>query len=178
VMQRPNILVTGTPGTGKTTLCELLARTYNLNYFHVGTVVRENCFVAHNDELECDELDEDALLDHLETIIQQGGNVIEHHESDLFPMRWFPLVIVLRTDNTVLFDRLQERGYPLAKIQENCSAEICRLSADMAQESYPNSTVLELQNDSIANLQANCAQIGQWIDAHLGPPPPPPTSTQ
>ncbi|KAJ4459957.1 putative adenylate kinase isoenzyme [Paratrimastix pyriformis] len=164
--KRPNILVTGTPGTGKTTLCELLAQTYQLNYVHVGTVIKENRFVAFNEELQCDELDEDALLDHLEVIMNQGGNVVEHHESDLFPLRWFSLVVVLRADNTVLYDRLQQRGYPLAKIQENCSAEICRLSADMAKENYPEGVVLEMSNDSLEQLQANCRQIGAWMEAH------------
>jgi len=73
-MPRPNILITGTPGTGKTTLCELMsvlsflfwcipgsASTYQLNYVHVGTVIRENGFVAYNEEMQCNELDEDAV---------------------------------------------------------------------------------------------------------------------
>jgi len=52
------------------------------------------------------------LLDNLEPIIAQGGNVVEHHESDMFPVRWFSLIVVLRTDNTVLYDRLYARFAP------------------------------------------------------------------
>ena len=35
--------------------------------------------------------------------------IVDYHGSDWFPERWFDLVIVLTTDNTVLYDRLQAR---------------------------------------------------------------------
>ena len=38
-----------------------------------------------------------------------GGVIIEHPSVDWFPERWFDLVIVLRTDNTILYDRLAKR---------------------------------------------------------------------
>ncbi|NTV77535.1 MAG: AAA family ATPase [Methanothrix sp.] len=48
-----------------------------------------------------------------------GGVVLESHSCDFFPERWFDLVVVLRSDNTVLFDRLAARGYPKRKLDEN-----------------------------------------------------------
>lgn len=41
--------------------------------------------------------------------MSEGGVVLEHHTVDFFPERWFDLVLVLRCDNTILFDRLTER---------------------------------------------------------------------
>lgn len=38
-----------------------------------------------------------------------GGVIIDYHGCDFFPERWFDIVFVLRTDNTVLYDRLSER---------------------------------------------------------------------
>ena len=38
-----------------------------------------------------------------------GGNVVDYHGCDFFPERWFDLVIVLQTDNTVLWNRLEKR---------------------------------------------------------------------
>jgi adenylate kinase len=35
----PNILVTGTPGTGKTTFCQLLNQSLNFNYLPVGKLI-------------------------------------------------------------------------------------------------------------------------------------------
>lgn len=56
-----------------------------------------------------------------------GGNVVEFHSVDFFPERWFDLVLVLRADNTVLYDRLKLRQYPDKKIEENVTAEIMQV---------------------------------------------------
>ena len=41
--------------------------------------------------------------------MSDGGIVLEHHTVDFFPERWFDLVLVLRCDNTILYDRLASR---------------------------------------------------------------------
>jgi broad-specificity NMP kinase len=38
-----------------------------------------------------------------------GGVVVDFHSVDFFPERWFQLVLVLRCDNTLLYDRLRAR---------------------------------------------------------------------
>ena len=59
---QPNILITGTPGTGKTLLCTLLAERTNMNYVNVGDVVKQYGFYEGRDE-EMDTLilDEDKV---------------------------------------------------------------------------------------------------------------------
>ena len=42
-------------------------------------------------------MDEDPLLDDLEEIQKEGNNIFEYHGADLFPERWFKLVVVLNT---------------------------------------------------------------------------------
>ena len=49
------------------------------------------------------------VLDELEDIMSGGGNIVEYHGCDFFPERWFDAVFVLRTDNTILYDRLEQR---------------------------------------------------------------------
>ncbi len=58
---RPNIMVTGTPGTGKTTLCEMLASSTGLTHINIGNLIKEKSLHAGKDE-EFDSLivDEDA----------------------------------------------------------------------------------------------------------------------
>jgi adenylate kinase len=41
--------------------------------------------------------------------MSNGGCIIDFHSCDFFPERWFDLVVVLRTDNDVLFGRLEKR---------------------------------------------------------------------
>ena len=48
-------------------------------------------------------------MDELEDVVSKGGNIVDFHSCDLFPERWFDLVLVLRTDNTILYDRLEKR---------------------------------------------------------------------
>ena len=112
---RPNILVTGTPGTGKTSLCtQICERVPSLRHVNVGELVKERSLHAGRDAkldtLMIDEASEDRIVDELEGAMSgAGGVVLEHHSVDFFPERWFDLVLVLRTDNTVLFDRLTKR---------------------------------------------------------------------
>lgn len=110
----PNVLVCGTPGCGKTSLCELIAsRTNCLRWVNVGELVKTRGFHAGCDKthgaLLIDEAAEDKIVDELEGTMSSGGVVLEHHSVDFFPERWFDLVLVLRTDNTILFDRLTLR---------------------------------------------------------------------
>ena len=50
--------------------------------------------------------------------------------------RWFDLVIVLTTDNAILYERLEKRGYDQKKISENVQCEIMAVIVEEARESY------------------------------------------
>ena len=52
------------------------------------------------------------------TVESAGGVVVDYHGADLFPERWFDLVVVLRTDNDVLYPRLEGRQYAPQQITE------------------------------------------------------------
>ena len=49
------------------------------------------------------------ICDEMEEQMSEGGNIMDFHTIGFFPERWFDLVIVLRTDNTILYDRLAKR---------------------------------------------------------------------
>ena len=59
---RPNILVTGTPGTGKTVLANELAQRTGLNYFNIGDLAKEkDLYDGWDEEYSCHVLDEDRV---------------------------------------------------------------------------------------------------------------------
>jgi adenylate kinase len=106
----PNILITGTPGTGKTTMSELVCLATNLNHINVGDLVKaKQLHDGWDDKFQCYIVNEDKVCDELEEIMNQGGNVIDFHTVDFFPERWFDLVVVLRASNDVLHPRLVSR---------------------------------------------------------------------
>ena len=90
--------------------------------------------------------------------------ILEHHSCALFPERWFDLVLVLRTDNTLLFDRLVRRGYSARKVQENVECEIMRVVADEALASFPKEGVVhELQSEAPRDIEDNAARVEAWL---------------
>ena len=99
----------------------------------------------------------------MEPLMARGGVVVDHHASDFFPERFFDIVFVLRTDTTLLYDRLKTRGYNEAKLQENVQCEIFQTLLDEARESYARERVHELKSDSDGDREENVRRIKAWI---------------
>lgn len=60
--ESPNIIVTGTPGVGKTVHCEQLAQDIGLRHLSVNQVAKDRgCFDNYDQELETWVVDEDKV---------------------------------------------------------------------------------------------------------------------
>ena len=164
-MVLPNILITGTPGTGKTTIASQVAERTELKHVNVTDLVKEHgCHEGMDTEFDTLILDEDKLCDVLEPILEKGGCIIDFHTPDFFPERWFELVLVLRTNTDVLYDRLTARGYSDKKRNENMECEIMQVVAEQTKESYRTEIIHELPSNSIDELDSNVDRIVQWLD--------------
>mgnify|MGYP000142960804 CR=1 FL=1 len=167
--KRPNILVTGTPGVGKTATASLIAETLGLRHINVGELIKQHkCHDGYDDALETHILDEDKLLDLMETMFEECadddmGIVADYHSCDLFPERWFDLILVLRAKTEVLYDRLTERGYNEKKRSENVEAEIMQVILDEARESYDAEIVHEVPSNTVEEMESNVERCRQWI---------------
>ncbi|KAG9354374.1 hypothetical protein JZ751_001081 [Albula glossodonta] len=186
IMKRPNILLTGTPGVGKTTLGKELAQRTGLSYVNVGDLAQEGqLYDGFDDEYQCPILDEDRVVDELEDKMGDGGMIVDYHGCDFFPERWFNIVFVLRTDNTVLYNRLENRsvlapplpvsasvvfsraikkGYTGKKLQDNIQCEIFQTIYEEAMEAYKEEIVHQLPSNDPEDLERNLEQIVQWIE--------------
>uniref|UniRef100_A0A183BQK4 Adenylate kinase isoenzyme 6 homolog n=1 Tax=Globodera pallida TaxID=36090 RepID=A0A183BQK4_GLOPA len=164
--QRPNVLITGTPGTGKSTLAKKVAENVGFEHVDSASTIKENNFFADYDaQLDTHVLDEDAFLDHLEERFgaDEGGLILDYHCADMFPKRWFDLVVVLRCATESLFDRLAERGYSERKRRENLEAEIFGVLSEEAKQSYDEAIVHELDNSTAAQLEANVRTVTNLV---------------
>lgn len=163
----PNILISGTPGTGKTTTSQLVAEAGGLRYINVGDWVKEqDLHSGFDEEHQAFIIDEDKVVDALEDVLSAGGCLVDYHSCDFFPERWFDLVVVLQTDNSVLYDRLEKRGYPQAKISENVECEIMMVLLQEAHDSYDQNIVVPLQSNTPQDMDSNVQRILQWVAAY------------
>ncbi|KAL7806066.1 AAA domain-containing protein [Trichoderma aethiopicum] len=160
----PNIIITGTPGVGKTTHSEILAERTGLRHLSVNQVVKDKeCHEGWSDEYQSWIVDEDKLLDVIEDDVKAGGYIIDWHACDLFPRSWIDLVVVLRTDSKTLYDRLEARNYAEAKLQENLDSEIMEVLLQEAREAFDEEIVVELTSNDSEEMESNIDRIEAWI---------------
>ncbi len=108
------VCITGTPGTGKTTVCKNLAwPCINLN-----ELAKENgCMKGYDKKRKVRIVDIDCLKDKLKNL---NNIVLESHYAHFMKC---DVVIVLRTSPSILKNRLVEKGFDYKKIMENLEAE-------------------------------------------------------
>jgi len=109
------IALTGTPGTGKTTIAGLLP----YKVIDINALVKGGMNFGKDPERGCLEADMDALAKHLARLESDETQILEGHFSHHFA-DWS---IVLRLSPAALKSRLEARGYSAEKIRENLEAE-------------------------------------------------------
>jgi len=139
-----------------------------LKHIEVGAVVKEKgLHDGWDDTHSCYIFNEDKVCDELEEIMVNGNTVVDFHSCDFFPERWFHLVVVLRTNNSMLYPRLEKRGYDVNKIQENVECEIMQVVLDEARDSYKEELIWELQSDTVEDMESNVEKIIAWVNHKL-----------
>lgn len=164
--RKPNILITGTPGCGKSVTTQAAAEKLGLEWLDVTALVKQHdCHEGRDEEFDTLILDEDKLLDVMEPLMEEGGKVVDYHSCDLFPERWFDLVLVLTANTDVLYDRLSARGYSKKKLDENVECEIMQIVAEAAMESYAHDIVQILPSNTIEDMDSNISRLSAWYEA-------------
>jgi broad-specificity NMP kinase len=173
----PNIVITGTPGVGKTTtITQVLSLAtssdppLNLKHLSINDLVKSReCHAGYDEEMQTLLVDEDKLMDEVEKEIAdgegEGGWLIDWHSTAGFAVRWVDLVVVLRCEKTnLLYDRLRARGYKDNKVQENMDVEIFGVVSEEAKEAWnEEGQVVELKSEEAEDIEENAERILQWV---------------
>ena len=106
----------------------------------------------------------------MEPIVSAGGCIVDYHSCDLFPERWFQLVVVLRTSTEALHDRLTKRGYSERKLRENIECEIFGVVEEEARESYAANIVLVRQSNTVDDMERNTEEVLDFVRRCRQPP--------
>ncbi len=130
------IIVTGTPGAGKSTFASKLSLLIRGTYVDVNKVIKKHRLGGDLDEERNTALIEVKTLNkHLLELIKSTKKhlIIDSHLSHYLPSRRVDLCIVLEcSDLKILKKRLLKRGYNALKTSENLDSEafkVCKIDA-------------------------------------------------
>jgi adenylate kinase len=127
------IAVTGTPGTGKTTLSQLYEEQ-GLKVIHLTEYVKRK-YLGEEGEKEF-EVDVEEMRKALE---DEEFDMVEGHLAHQVPV---DICVVLRTRPDILRERLEDRDYSDEKVEENVQSEILDVVLSEAVENQK--TVIEV----------------------------------
>ena len=133
------ICVTGTPGSGKSTLTRRLAISLHCDYVDLNEALKKAGLAESFDgERKCWVVNTDKMEEVADRIIRKYEDaeylILDSHLSHDLPNTTVDLVIITVCDIEMLAKRLRERGYDEKKVQENVQAEIFQVCAEEAKE--------------------------------------------
>uniref|UniRef100_A0A7J3ZKW8 Putative adenylate kinase n=1 Tax=Fervidicoccus fontis TaxID=683846 RepID=A0A7J3ZKW8_9CREN len=153
-------IITGVPGTGKTTVANAIGSRIGAQVVRVAELALKRELVAEYDfEHKTSTVDLDklkpALLEEIRKLAEEGKNLII--VDSVFPCvldnELVELVVVLRADPNVLRERLEKRKWPLIKVRENIEAEVLETVKTEALECFEESKLLEVKNNTKTDLE-------------------------
>lgn len=143
------IIVTGTPGVGKTVLARLVARKTGFKFLSLGDLVRkESLHKGFDRKTRSYVIDEGSVRRRLRGDFDshhERGIVLETHSvNSILPRTRGVVAIVLRLDPVILAKRLRARNWPKLKIWENVESEMIDVSLYDSLKALGKRRVLEV----------------------------------
>ncbi len=128
------VCISGVPGTGKTTICDILSdRGYSCKHLDV---VAASAGCLHGDEVDIERLNSQRI----------EAFAVEGHYAHLLDCR---LVIILECGEIDLRKRLLSRGYPKSKIDENVDVQLSGILYFEALDRLPAGRILRIDTCSM-----------------------------
>ena len=159
-------------GVGKSRLCQALCPdNTSPKYVSIKEIAKQQkVLLEHDDENECEILDDDAIYDYFENEYFQAdsvpsGLVIDYHSPGIIPDNdAIHGIFVVRCSNDKLYDRLKQRNYSEKKIEQNIQSEIFQVCLDDAHESFDKQLVHQLTNETEDDFKKNVDNLLSWIE--------------
>lgn len=144
------IALTGTPGTGKSTVAEMVDAGYTV--LRINDLIKEKYHLGLDRERNSWIADIPRLSRYVKKIM--GDVIIEGHVAHLLPV---DAVIVLRASPAVLRRRLAQRGWSEEKVRENVEAEALDIILSEAVASH--NKVYEIDTTNMTPMQVKEAVL-------------------
>ncbi|MGC8596647.1 MAG: AAA family ATPase [Thermocladium sp.] len=137
------ILVTGTPGTGKTTISLALSKKLGVPYINLNELILASGQVSWNQLSNTfDVLDPEKVSAMLnEEVRKRSGCVCETLAIELLDSSIIDKVVILRRDPYLLWNELQKRGWPLSKVASNVLSELLNVISYAARDLFDGKVI-------------------------------------
>lgn len=166
--QRIRVLViTGTPGVGKTVTSKVLADRLGALYVSLTELVKnENLVLGIDEQRDTLIADIKKLSKRVRAIISSSPKDIivdSHYAPDVISSMSASYIFVLRRDPSDLKTKLQERGYSEKKVLENVASEVLDVCLSSAIKKYGLEKVDEIDM-TLITVEEAVEEILQVLD--------------
>ncbi|AWR99573.1 adenylate kinase family protein [Metallosphaera hakonensis] len=162
------IVVSGTPGVGKTSVCSILSNMLKMEYVHVSKfVIERKLYKGYDQTRSSFEIDDQIVAKELNDYLREKSNVvIETVYPSLIDQA--DKVVVLRKNPKVLYEELSRRGWTDLKVIENVEAEILGYVAQEAHDWFKDVCEIDTTNltpEQVVNkiLNNSCDSTIDWL---------------
>jgi len=161
------IIISGTPGTGKTTLAKKLAKKLDFEYIDINKIIKKyGLSGGYDKKRKCEVVDIKKLNKRLIKTINQykklslkkksinkeslrkiknkiKGLIIDSHLSHYLPPRYIDLCVITKCNLRILQKRLKKKHYSKEKIRENLDCEIFDICLNEAKENKHEMIIID-----------------------------------
>jgi len=159
------IVISGTPGVGKTSVAKALAERLNGVYVNLSELVLKNkLYVEYDYERKSYIIDEEKVQKEIMRISEKNNDryvIIDSHYGELAPKEIVIKAFIIRYNPLMLARRLKLRGWDEEKIKENVQAEILGVCTINALKEYGAEYVYEIDgtNKSVDEILKEIIEV-------------------
>ena len=151
------IALSGTPGTGKSIVGQLLAKDLRIQCIELNQIVIDHeLHLGLDTDRETLIADIEKVREHLVKILADNEDrfVIVGHFADEAPEELLEVLIILRCNPVVLTQRLREKGWSDEKILENVQAELLGECTAQALTRHSQNKIFEIDTSELTPPEA------------------------